>query len=380
MTPDHARSTRAARGPVRVHKFGGAALADGSGVRRVCGILRRAREECSVAVVSALAGVTTALDRCADVAARGERADTRALRQRHRSVLAQLGLDSELCDRHLTELALLLQGIASRGRILPEERDHVLSFGERLSARIVAAALRADGTPATPVDAFDLGLLSDSNHGRARPLPASTVAVRAALRTIPGVAVITGFVAADSSGRLTTLGRNGSDLTAALVAEAAGATEVCFWKAVGGVMTADPHLVPSARTHPSLSWSQARAYARSGAHVLHPDTLEPLARAGIPARVRGLDDPDAGGTRIGESEAESGPIGIACARVERDVGAVVVCGSVDEGRSRAALERNGIPVMATSAGVEPERSTRLLVSEELLPRAAGALHSEWFEA
>ncbi len=281
-----------------VMKFGGAALADGAGIRRVGSILTTRGGVRPVAVVSAAGGVTELLVQVANAAAEG-RSEIERVRIRHRTLLSQCGLEQELLNRLLTELAAVLEGIRVRRVISAVERDFVLSFGERMSARIVAASLRASGRNATPVDAFDLGLISDSNHGCARPLAGNSAAIRRALAEVPGIPVVTGFVAKDSAGNLTTLGRNGSDLSASLLAEACVAREVQFWKVVGGVMSADPSLVPDARNIAQLSYAEAAEYAFRGANVLHPGALEPLERANIPARVLCLSEPDGAGTRIG---------------------------------------------------------------------------------
>lgn len=291
-------------------KFGGAGLATGDGVLAALERIARAPCERPIVVVSAIGEVTDLLDEAAREAGRG-RPDSSRVRWRHKRLQAELGLEPGLLRRLSTELEALLGAIALRGSCTPAERDHVLSFGERMSARIVAAALRARGRSAAPVDAWELGLESDSNHGRARPLERTLAALGPALERLPGVPVVTGFVAMDASGRLTTLGRNGSDLSAALVAEAARASELQLWKSVPGVFDADPNLVPDARVLPGLDHDQARALALHGAEVLHPDALAPLARAGIPALVADLMRPELAGTRIALERRAAGVIGLA---------------------------------------------------------------------
>jgi aspartate kinase len=294
----------------RVLKFGGAALADGPGVLRACQIVAKYGGERPLVVVSAHHGVTSLLETVARSAAEGHLEADR-VRIRHRSLLAQLALDSELLDRYFHELFTLLSEIRSRGKLLERERDLALSFGERMSARVVAHALNARGLRATPVDAFDLGLTTDSNHGNAQPLSESSAALRAALTEIDGVPVVTGFLAKDRHGNLTTLGRNGSDLTAALIAEAVGAGELQLWKAVGGIMTADPDLVPDARVIERLGFQEAAEYAFHGAEVLHPAALAPVERAEIPVRILNVNDPEAHGTLLDVGASDEGPIGIA---------------------------------------------------------------------
>jgi len=294
----------------RVMKFGGAALADGPGVERVCALVREQGGPRPVLVVSAHQGVTEMLDTVARSAAEGHVEGDR-VRIRHRTILRQLGLDSELLDRHFSELFSLLDGMRQRGRLALEERDLALSFGERMSARIVAHALRARGVLATPVDSFDLGLTSDSSFGNALPLSSSLSDVRSALDQLTGIPVVTGFLAKDRHGNLTTLGRNGSDLTAGLVAEAVGASELQLWKNVGGMMTADPKLVPDARVIERLGFAEAAEFAFHGAEVLHAAALAPARRAQVTVRLLDVTRPRAPGTRLDPQTHDTGPCGIA---------------------------------------------------------------------
>ena len=382
-----------------VFKFGGAALADGPGIRRAVEIVRAhleregsgldagldagtgasdmtakppggpgesppPAENRLLVVVSAHAGVTDLLETVAQAAAEGHLEADR-VRIRHRTLLSQLGLDPELLDRHLRELYQILGRIQETGRVAPEERDYVLSFGERMSARIVARTLTEAGIPATPVDAWDLGLVTDSRHGEARPLEGLETAIRQALATVPGVPVVTGFLAKDEAGNLTTLGRNGSDLTASILAAAVGAGEIQYWKTVGGILTADPRLVPEARVIERLSYSEAAEFALHGAEVLHPGAVEPALRAQMRVRVRSVLTPDEPGTLLepdGEARASTGgraPVGLATrsglVRLVLDSG-----GTQDGGQRRAllaelfaALERHGVdPAAAQVSAAE----------------------------
>lgn len=299
--------------PSRVLKFGGAALADGPAVERASDIVLARRSEDGagpVVVVSAHLGVTDLLEEVARSAAAG-RVDASPVRVLHRSLLSQLELPADLLDRYWRALTALLEGVRQRGRLEPVELDHALSFGERLSARIVARALARQGVPATPVDAWDLGLRTDSRHGRARPLDGLAQTMRAALGQVPGVPVVTGFLAKDRAGNLTTLGRNGSDLTAALIAEAINATELQYWKSVPGILSADPSLVPEARTLDEVTYAEAGELAFHGARVLHPAAVAPARRGRVPVRVASILDPAAPGTRFAESLPAAGPRAIA---------------------------------------------------------------------
>lgn len=332
-----------------VMKFGGAALADGQSIRRAGEILLARGGSRPVAVVSAAQGVTELLLSVAAAAAEG-RNEAERIRLRHRGLLSQCALDPELLNRLFHELFSVLENLRARRGVSAAERDFVLSFGERMSARIVAASLRAAGHDATPVDAFDLGLISDSNHGRARPLDGYVQRIRRALGQVPGIPVVTGFVAKDSDGNLTTLGRNGSDLSASLLGEAAGAREVQFWKVVGGVMSADPKLVPAARSLAHLSYRAAAEYAFRGANVLHPSALAPLERAGIPARVLCTTAPQQPGTTIHGEDARADRDGAIGVTARRGIARIVQpVGAQDDRAQRVAA----FLADAAAAGAEP---------------------------
>ncbi len=364
----------------KVMKFGGAALKDGPAVERACSIVRDFGGDRPVVVVSAHQGVTSLLDSVANAAAEGE-VDRDRVRIRHRSLLRELGLDSELLDRYFAELASILRGIAARKRLSADERDLVLSYGERMSARVVAHALKSMAIAATPVDAYDLGLVSDSNHGAARPLPESRARVRAALAEVPGIPVVTGFLAKDAHGNLTTLGRNGSDLSAALLAEAVGASALELWKSVGGLMTADPAIVPEARVVDRMSFEDATALASHGAEVLHPETLEPALRAGFAVRILDVRHPRDPGTALEARSEERGPVAIAVRRTFREGQALVaVVGRGDFGaRALEALREAGLGPLESESG--PDRSARLFVVRSVdLEPAARIVHAACFAA
>src|SRR5262245_41458408 len=182
--------------PMRVMKFGGAALRDGPAIQRSARLVERsARTSRVLVVVSAQEGVTAQLARAADEATRGRLDAWDALRVRHRSALAWLGLPGDLLDRHLLELRAILDELAPRAD--RRMRDYVRSFGERMSARVFAAVLRQLGAPATPLDAYDLGLTTASVEGEGALLLAPRPELRARLEAVPGIPVVTGFLALD---------------------------------------------------------------------------------------------------------------------------------------------------------------------------------------
>lgn len=277
-------------------KFGGASLGSADNIRRVLEIVRARSDRRPLVVVSALAGVTDALLEVGSRAPAGD-ADTTAIEKRHRDVLAALGLPPEMLEPLLSELSDLARGMKLVGEASPRALDHLASIGERCSARIVAAFFAQSAMPAAAVDAWDAGLRTDSSFGRARPLP-DDGRIAASLAEVRGVPVVTGFIAKDEAGNITTLGRNGSDYSAALFGGALDAEEIQVWKDVEGVMTADPKVVPEARPIRTMSFDEASELAWYGSKVLHPATILPAMEKSIPVRVLSIADPESSGTLI----------------------------------------------------------------------------------
>ena len=279
-------------------KFGGAAVADAAGIRRVVALVQAERARAPVVVVSALAGATDALLAAADAAAAGagEQA-VAALVARHRAVAGDLGLPPAVVDDAFAGLAELARGLRLVGAVAPRLRDEFVAHGERASARLVAAALAAAGTPATALDGGAAGIVTDDRFGAASPRP-DAARMRAAVAATDGVPVVEGFVGRDARGCVTTLGRNGSDVTAALFAVALGAEELQVWKDVAGVCAADPRIVPQARCLAALPPALALALAACGSRIVHPEALARAATAGVPITVRDVAASRAAGTRI----------------------------------------------------------------------------------
>lgn len=206
----------------------------------------------------------------------------------HRDTGAALNVDTATkddVDALLAQLTQLLVGVSIVQELTPRARDSLVSFGERLSTRLFAAFLRAEGVPARAVDAFDAGLTTSDDFGAADvDYVASLPALKASLMggkassssTPPTLNVVTGFLGRGArTGAITTLGRGGSDLTATLVGAALGVEEVTVWKDVDGVLTGDPHIAPSASPVPALTYDEATELAFFGAAVLHPLAMQP---------------------------------------------------------------------------------------------------------
>jgi aspartate kinase len=218
---------------------------------------------------------------------------------RHRGIAAELGIDPAAIAAPLEELRHCAKGMELLAEDSLRARDRLLACGELLMAPLFAAHLRTRGLDAVGCSAADLGLLTDDRHGRARPLPECYASLAAGLAAFEGVVpVVTGFIGATRDGRVTTLGRGGSDYSAAIVARAIGARELQIWTDVDGIRTADPRIVPEARRIDHLTFREASELAYSGAKVLHPQTIAPAMELGIPVQVRDTRHPDLPGTSI----------------------------------------------------------------------------------
>ncbi|HVH11075.1 MAG TPA: lysine-sensitive aspartokinase 3 [Gemmatimonadales bacterium] len=333
-------------------KFGGTSLADADAVARVPAIVRAHGGPRPVMVVSALAGATDLLLAAADAAARGapdERAgDLDALFERHREIAGRLVSGERLrafldeLDRVQPELAALLDRLSREPPLRPALRDEIASYGERLSSSLLSSTLTEAGLAARWVDARHC-LITDGTHGRATPLPGPT-AERTQAQVLPLldqglVPVLGGYIAATPEGVTTTLGRGGSDYTAALVGAVLGAREIQIWTDVSGVLTADPRVVPEARPIPTLSYREAAELAYFGAKVLHPKTIQPAMDRAIPVRICNSRAPDDPGTVVTAPRGEAGE------GTEEGEGEGAGAGPLRYGAVKAIAHKTGITVL-----------------------------------
>lgn len=278
-------------------KFGGSSIASAAKINAVAGLVAAHHSREPVVVVSAHGKTTNQLIRAAQDALDGI-ADASEIARYHRMLVHELGLDEAIIEPLLTELQSFLHGVLLIRELTDRTLDQIMSFGERLSTRVVAAALRSAGIPATAVNAYDMGLVTDARYGSASPLSGIYPELAGNLRGVDGVPVVTGFLGRTDAGEITTLGRSGSDFTASIVGAAVGAEEVQIWTDVSGVMTCDPSVDPSAQSLPRLSFDEASELAYYGANVLHPSTLVPAIHAGIPVRVLNTMRPEDEGSLI----------------------------------------------------------------------------------
>ncbi len=295
-----------------VCKFGGTSVADGAAIRRLADIVAARAAEHPLVVVSAIAKITDSLLSFASIVRSGDGtaldSAIETLARRHEAVAADLP-GADVAARTVRSDAEALRAFLAPalGRELrPDEMDRLAGAGELWSSRLVAAALDGAGVPAAWVDIRPI-MVTDDRFGRATPcIPALDDRARETLLPILAqgrIPVTQGFIGATAEGVPTTLGRGGSDFTAALLGAALGAKRVEIWTDVDGLMTADPRIVPSARTLAAASYEEAAELSTFGAKVLHPATALPLVRAGIPIVVLNSSRPELPGTVI-EPSAE----------------------------------------------------------------------------
>ncbi|MCB9700656.1 MAG: aspartate kinase [Myxococcales bacterium] len=292
-----------------VMKFGGSSVADRPQIAKVTEIVRARVDRRPVVISSAHKGITDGLVAAAKAAQRGDRGPYPVI-ERQRAIAAELGCPAALLEPFFAEIRDLLRGIRLVKELSPRSLDYISSFGERMAVRVIADFMTRNGVPAAAHDVWDLGFLTDSHFGRARPLLGYEGQMRAAFAALPAavVPVVTGFIGRDEAGEITTVGRNGSDLTATLVGAALGAEEVQIWSDTDGVMSADPRIVAGARNIPTMRFDEAAELAYFGSRVLHPSTLLPAMGRAIPVRVMNTNRPEHPGTVITGAPGASRPV------------------------------------------------------------------------
>ena len=322
-------------------KFGGTSVGSPEAINNVTDIIRSDTEAGNrvIAVVSAMSGVTDSLVDAAHKAAAGNKwgylSLTENLRDRHADVLKQLVDDED--DRTKTlrqinslldEMIQLCNAINVLGELTPRILDSIVSYGERLSSRVIAAVLRSKGINAQQFDASQF-VITDNCYQSANVYWEETEAnIQARLLPLVenGVTpVITGFIGQTHEGVITTLGRGGSDYSGAIFAAATDSDELVIWTDVDGVMTTDPRIDKRARVLPYISYQEVGELAFYGAKVLHPKTVQPILNKNIPMRVRNTFNPTFEGTLIGQDSAPSATIVKAVTAV-RNVGLLTVSG------------------------------------------------------
>lgn len=337
-------------------KFGGTSVGSAERIRNTAKIVAGERSKHPVVVVSAMSQVTNLLVELANLAAKGNHAHKigigiERLRKLHYEAVSDLRLEPtaaeslrEVVDAKLTNLSEILGSISALGELTPRANDLIVSFGERLSIHLVAAALVQNGTPAMPVEASEL-IITDDEFGNAQPrLDLSKKRTRSKLQPLldKGLTpVITGFIGATSGGIMTTLGRGGSDYSATIIGHCMGAKEVWIWTDVDGVMTADPRTTPGARTIPRLSYDEAAELSYFGAKVLHPRTMVPATINNTSIYIKNTLNPLAAGTII-TSKAANHPTGAKAISVLGNLSLITIQGKGMQGMYGTAAKIFGV--------------------------------------
>jgi aspartate kinase len=298
-----------------VMKFGGSSVANAERVRQVAEIVKGQIAEKPALVLSAMGDTTDHLLEAADRALKDGTVSVDKLEELHRNTIQELGLGTQAMgevEPLLGELRSLLTGISLIKELTGKTKDYLVSFGERLSVRIAAAYFNSINIKARALDAWDAGFLSDSNFTSAEIDEESWDRIPKVLNPLikQGILpVVTGFIARDRQGIITTLGRGGSDLSATMIASAMNAAEVQVWKDVDGILTADPRLVKAAKPVETVTYEEAAELAYFGAQVLHPRAMQPCIKTGTTVRVKNSYNPEAPGTRIiGTLNKKTGPV------------------------------------------------------------------------
>ena len=305
-----------------VMKFGGSSIRDAERIIEVEKIVRNHLNDKPILVFSAMGRTTDLLIHAGKNALAGN-IDIAEIEKIHLTAIENLKLDPQPINQLLAELSQLLRGISLLKELSTKTHDNLLSFGERLSVRVVSQHFSAVGIPSKFFDAWDLGFVTDSNFGDAEIQEETFSNISQKLQpdlvSYGYTPIVTGFIAKDRHGSPTTLGRGGSDLTASILGAALGAKEVIVWKDVDGILTTDPRIVPEAKPVPIVSFEEAAELAFFGAKVLHPLSIEPAMKRSIPVRVKNSYNPTHPGTVILGRAPMTGDCPVRAITCKRDV-------------------------------------------------------------
>jgi bifunctional aspartokinase / homoserine dehydrogenase 1 len=375
---------------MKVLKFGGSSVANPENIRKVFDILRAQNNQGEFTVVfSALGGVTEVLLQSAEKAMLGDKSyvdQIKILEERHFDTVKKL-IPIQLQSAVLTfvkvrfnELEDLFHGIYLIKECSPRTLDYVGSFGERLSAYILAEALKVEGFPAIYLDARNV-IRTNARFGNAKvDFSVTNDLILDFFHSNPGLKVITGFIASTERGETTTLGRSGSDYTAAIFASALQAESLEIWTDVSGVMTSDPRLVYTAFTIPQLTYSEAMELSHFGAKVIFPATMQPAMKKGIPIYIKNTFEPENPGTLINGDDPSgklikgiSSMSGISLLNIE-GAGLIEVVGV--SRRVFGALADSGVNVVLISQA-SSEHSICIAIRSVEVPKAKEAIEKEF---
>lgn len=380
-----------------VLKFGGTSISTAKNIRKVSSYVHSLSKQNQVVVVcSAIDGVTDDLIQISKFIQRGNKEHANRLTAkiitRHRQLAKETITKSQnrkklldTLNSDLTELEDLLHGVILLGEVTSRSLDYIISFGERLSIKIIAHALLNLGSKSIPLTGKEAGIVTDSNFGESRPLMDTT-----RLRIIKNVdsllskkiiPVVGGFAGADQYGNITTFGRGGSDYSATIIASCIKADEIWLMTDVDGLMTADPKTVKNAKVLKEVSYAEAIEMALFGAKQIHPRTFEPLLSKKVPMRIRNTFNTKNPGTMVTASPDEATKKTVKCVSVIRHNGLIDIRGGSMVGapgtaaKIFATLAKVGVNIMMISQNPS-ESSISVIVKQSDLDKAVNALEIE----
>ena len=377
-----------------VLKFGGTSISSAGNIRYVASFINSlAKQHKIVCVFSAITGVTDDLIRITTLIQNRNKDAVNNLAKKIIKSHTQISnecvknpkIRKELASKmttDLSELQELLHGMLLLGEVTPRSSDYLISFGERLSINLVAAALNDLGTRAVPLTGKDAGIVTDSNFGEAKPLMdttrlhvSQTIDTLLEKKTLP---IIGGFAGADQHGNITTFGRGGSDYTATIIASSIKADEVWLMSDVDGLMTTDPKIVKNAKVLKEVSYIEAMEMALFGAKYIHPRALEPLVTKKIPLRIKSTFNQKNSGTLVTATPQADAQKTVKCVSAIRHTALIDVRGGSMVGAPGTAatifstLAKAGVNIMMISQSPS-ESSISIIVKKNDLDKAVNAL-------
>ncbi|MFH1453002.1 MAG: aspartate kinase [Armatimonadota bacterium] len=285
-----------------IMKFGGSSIKDSRRIIHISEIIKDNLSKKPVVVLSAMGDTTDLLIKSGEKALHERKVDIKEIEELHKTTARELGIPLKGINRILSELKELLSGISLIKELSKRTKDLLVSFGERLSIRIISSYFEKTGIKSKCFDSWDLGIITTSEFQNSSPLPESLKNLQKNLGDLKKkytyTPFITGFIGKDKKGNITTFGRGGSDLTASLIGAALSVKEVQVWKDVDGLMSTDPKTVPGAKPVNEISFEEASELAYFGAKILHPRSIIPAMEKNIPVRVKNSYNPEHPGTVI----------------------------------------------------------------------------------
>lgn len=377
-----------------VLKFGGTSVSSPQNIRNVATMIKKLTKEYKIIpVFSAISGVTDDLIRITNLIQNRNKEGASTIAKKiikmHTDIANQCVKNSKIkkdllnkMKSDLDEFQDLLHGMLLLGEVTPKSSDYMISFGERLSINLVAFTLNELGIKAVPLTGKDVGIVTDSNFGGAKPLMdttrlhvSHTIENLLQKKTMP---VIGGFAGADQHGNITTFGRGGSDYTATIIASSIKADEVWLMSDVDGLMTTDPKIIKNAKLIKEVSYIEAMEMALFGAKYIHPRALEPLVAKKIPLRIRNTFNLDNPGTLVTATPQADTQKTVKCVSTIRHTGLIDVRGGSMVGAPGTAatifsiLAKEGINIMMISQSPS-ESSISIIVKKNDLDKAVNSL-------